>query len=130
MKYFRFIPLLMLGSIACLQIACKGTYEATKSAGESTVGYITNELRVTENVSMDRAWNATVVAIDQMGFIVKDKENDYVSARLDATTADSKQIRVLLKRIASDITQIIIRVDLFGDEALSRFILQQIQKNL
>ena len=98
------------------------------AGGAGTVLYVKGELHSTEDVSLDRAWNATQAAIKDMGFNVTAKERDAVSATLVAFTADGKKIQIILNRKADNVTEIGIRVGTFGDESMSRLILERIRK--
>ena len=117
-------PLILTG---CLAAAAVG---GGAVAGAGTIAYIKGELKSTEGYSIDETWAATVAAIDELQFIVINKVKDAVSAELKAQTADNKTVNIELKRIANNLTEIKIRVDTFGDEALSRYILNKIQANL
>lgn len=98
------------------------------AGGAGAVLYIKGELHSTEDVSLDRAWNATQAAIKDMGFTVTAKDKDAVSAELVALTADNKKISIILNRKADNVTEISIRVGTFGDESMSRLILEKIRK--
>lgn len=98
------------------------------AGGAGAVLYIKGELHSTEDVSLDRAWNATQAAINDMGFTVTAKDKDAVSAELVALTADNKKISIILNRKADNVTEISIRVGTFGDESMSRLILEKIRK--
>ena len=117
-------PLVLTG---CLAAAAVGGGAA---AGAGTIAYIKGELKATEGYSIDETWAATVTAVDELQFIVINKIKDATSAELKSQTADGKTVDIVLKRIADNITEIKIRVDTFGDEALSRYILSKIQANL
>ena len=117
-------PLVLTG---CLAAAAVG---GGAVAGAGTIAYIKGELKATEGHSIDETWAATVTAVDELQFIVINKVKDAVSAELKCQTADNKTVVIELKRIADNLTEIKIRVDTFGDEALSRYILNKIQSNL
>lgn len=117
-------PLVLTG---CLAAAAVG---GGAVAGAGTIAYIKGELKATEGHSIDETWAATVTAVDELQFIVINKVKDAVSAELKCQTADKKTVVIELKRIADNLTEIKIRVDTFGDEALSRYILNKIQSNL
>ena len=63
-----------------------------------------------------------------MGFIVATNEKDAVSATLVALTADNTKIKIVLNRKADNVTETSIRVGTFGDESMSRLILERIRK--
>ncbi len=117
-------PLILTGCLAAAAIGGGAV------AGAGTIAYIKGELKATEGHSIDETWAATVAAIDELQFLVINKLKDAVSAELKAQTADNKTVNIELKRIADNLTEIKIRVDTFGDEALSRYILNKIQANL
>ena len=117
-------PLVLTG---CLAAAAVG---GGAVAGAGTIAYIKGELKATEGHSIDETWAATEAAIDELQFIVINKVKDATAAELKAQTADNKTVHIDLKRIADNLTEIKIRVDTFGDEALSRYILSKIQANL
>lgn len=117
-------PLVLTG---CLAAAAVG---GGAVAGAGTIAYIKGELKATEGHSIDETWAATEKAIAELNFLVINKVKDAVSAELKCQTADGKTVNIELKRIADNLTEIKIRVGTFGDEALSRYILNKIQANL
>ena len=99
------------------------------AAGAGTVAYLKGELKTNEDVPIDKLWNATQAAIKEMGFAVKTEEKDALSAKLVALTADDKTININLKKRNDYLTEISIRVGTFGDESLSKKILEEIKKH-
>jgi hypothetical protein len=65
-----------------------------------------------------------------MGFVIGNSEKNDLSGSLTAYTADNKKVQIKLKRRAESITEIRIRVGTFGDESLSRLILERIRERL
>lgn len=117
-------PLILTGCLAAAAIGGGAV------VGAGTIAYLKGELKATEGYSMNVTWAATVAAVDELEFLVINKVKDEVSAELKAQTADNKTVNIKLKRIADNLTEITIRVDTFGDEALSRYILNKIQSKL
>jgi hypothetical protein len=117
-------PLVLTG---CLAAAAVG---GAAAAGAGTVAYIKGELKATEEASMDKTWKATVGAVDELNFLVINKIKDAVSAELEAKTADNKTVKIELKRVTENLTDISIRIGTFGDETLSRYILSKIEARL
>ena len=99
------------------------------AAGIGAIAFIGGELKSTEEVSLDRAWNATEKAMDEMGFTVKSKEKDALSARLIARLVSGKQTTINLKKESDRFIEISIRIGMFGNEFLSQRILDTIRKN-
>ncbi len=117
-------PFILTG---CLAAAAVG---GAAAAGAGTVAYIKGELKATEEATLDKTWQATVAAIDELEFIVINKIKDEVSAQLEARTADNKTVKIELKRVTDNLTDVSIRIGTFGDETLSRYILSKIEARL
>lgn len=117
-------PFILTG---CLAAAAVG---GAAAAGAGTVAYIKGELKATEEATLEKTWEATVGAVDELEFLVINKVKDAVSAELEAKTADNKTIKIELKRVSENLTDISIRVGTFGDESLSRYILSKIETRL
>jgi hypothetical protein len=99
-------------------------------AGAGTIAYIRGELKSTEGYPFATVWAATVKTVDQLEFIVINKVNDAVSGTYEVVTADNKTVHINVNRVGENITEIKIRIGTFGDETLSRYILNKIQSNL
>ena len=133
MKYKKYLLLGLFGIIPLLNIGCVAAAvggAAGVAAGAGTIAYIKGELKATEAYSVPKVWAATEKAVDELQLAVTDKYSDAVAGRLEAFTADNKKVRINLKRIGDNITEVTIRIGTFGDEELSRFILSKIEKHL
>jgi hypothetical protein len=117
-------PFILTG---CLAAAAVG---GAAAAGAGTVAYIKGELKATEEATLNKTWEATVAAIDELQFLVVNKIKDNVSAELESKTADNKTVKIQLKRVTDNLTDISIRIGTFGDESLSRYILSKIEAKL
>jgi len=63
-------------------------------------------------------------------FTITSKEKDVFDAQLIPSGAADKKIKVRLKKQSETVTEIRIRIGVFGDESLSRHILEKIKKRL
>ena len=97
------------------------------AAGGGSFAYIKGELKSTEEVSLNRAWKATQMAMDDLEFNITGKEKDAFDAELSARGVGDKKIKVALKKISGTRTEIRIRVGTFGDKSLSQQILEKIK---
>lgn len=104
------------------------SFLAGTAGGGEAFAYHQGELRSTEKVSIHTVWDATVNAINKLGFEVKKKAKDDVSAVLSAETAQDDSIHIELDRIKDNRTKISIRINYFGDEKLSKHIYQTIKE--
>jgi len=86
-------------------------------------------LKETEGVAYDKAYDATLAAMNDMQYAVVDKSKDGVTAKILARTGGDKKIQVTLNKQSATVTEIRIRVGTFGDESLSRQILDKIKSH-
>lgn len=100
------------------------------AAGAGTYAYVQGELQSTESASLDRTWAATQGAIKELQFTVTTQQKDALLGRLIARTAKDKKIEINLKKTGDHLTEVRIRVGTFGDEELSRLILDKIKSRL
>ncbi|HTI72564.1 MAG TPA: DUF3568 family protein [Candidatus Limnocylindria bacterium] len=103
---------------------------AAAGAGAGAVAYVTGELKSMAGASLERTYNASRAAIKDLRFIEVHANSDALDGSIEARTVDDKKVMIHVKRISDTATDLSIRVGTFGDETLSRQILDQIQKNL
>ena len=98
------------------------------AAGAGTVAYVGGEMKTVEEISLNKAWNATQKAMKDLEFTITSKEKDAFNSQLIAKGAANKIIKIKLNRQSNMLTEIRIRVGTFGDESLSLQILEIIKK--
>ncbi len=103
---------------------------AGAGAGVGGYAWINGEVKTTEGASLDRTWNATLAAMKDLQFPVTSQAKDALEANLTARNASNTSISIKLKNLSNTSTEIRIRVGTFGDEALSRTILNKIDGRL
>lgn len=116
------VPLALLMS-GCLVVAAG-------AAGAGTVAYIRGELDATVSASLDRMDVAANAALQELQFVKVNESRDALAADITARTALDKKISIRLTKTGDTMTRIQIRVGLFGDETVSRTLLDQIRDNL
>ncbi|MGO9584842.1 MAG: DUF3568 family protein [Limisphaerales bacterium] len=117
--------LLVFGSGCILFVA-----GAAAGAGVGGYAYVNGEVKATESASLDRTWDATLAAMKDLEFPVTEQAKDALEANLTARNASNTSISVKLKNLSNASTEIRIRVGTFGDESLSRTILNKINSRL
>ena len=126
--------LLMFGLMAALLVLTNGCFlfVVGAAAGGGAAGYawVNGEVKTTEASSLNQTWDASLAAMKDLEFNVTDKSKDALSGNVTAQTADNKTIKINLKYISNTSTELRIRVDTFGDENLSRIILNKINSHL
>jgi hypothetical protein len=92
---------------------------AAAGAGAGTVSYMGNELHVTQEVSMDRAWSAANAAMQELQFrVIQDKTvKDATTATVYARNAKDQAVSIRLNRQSDRLTDIRVRVGTFDTTA-------------
>ena len=120
-----------LFAAALLQAGC-GVLLLAGGAGTSAIAFATGELRVTEDVSLDRLHEATKTAVETLRYVDVEAvlEDDGERIRWRATTAGGDPVDIRLIEKGDDQTDLRIRIGVFGNEARSRLVLEQIRQAL
>lgn len=123
----RNIIFLLLFSIIIMQ-GCVAIIGA--GAGAGTVAYVRGELQTTYAASFNRTWDASVKALKDLGITIYNTKKDATEGDIEATKADGTKVKINLKPKGQDITEVRIRVGIFGDEEVSRTISNQVSRRL
>lgn len=120
----------LAGLILGLQTGCAVLLVgAGAAAGAGAVAYVEGELKTTDSVRFDAAWASALAGIAQMQFTVTDKTHDAATGRIVARGAQDRRVEVNLKKVTEETTEIRIRVGSFGDEEVSRQLLEKIRSS-
>jgi hypothetical protein len=99
-------------------------------AGAGMVAYAKGELSATEEASFPQVWAAAQVAMDDLDLTIVSRQKGEVSAKLVARGADNRRVTVSLERLVGDLTEIRVRVGIFGEESVSRLVLDKIRQRV
>jgi hypothetical protein len=113
-----------LTSIGCTAALIAGG----AAAGVGSYKYIKGELQSTEKVSLDKAYQATEKAVKDLELTITSKQKDAFDGEVIARRATGKKVTIKLKRQSDSVTEIKIRVGTFGDEYISKDILDTMKK--
>lgn len=119
---------ILLGLILTSNGGCVAALLVGGGAGAGTVAYLKGELKSMEDASLDKTWKAAQKALEDVELTVTSKQKDAISAKLIAYGVNDKKTEVTLKKASGNLTEVRIRVGIFGDESLSRLILEKIRK--
>ena len=125
----------ILALAACLSVlACSGCavllVGGAVAAGAGTVVWVKGELKATVDGTLDHAWAASQAALKDLQMPVTGQEKDGLQGKLTARAAGDKKVTILVKKATGTTTDIGIRVGTWGDEPMSREILDKIKKHL
>ena len=100
------------------------------AAGAGTVAYVNGELKDTEAYPLDKVHDAAVASVQDMKYVLVNTAKDAGQVKLTVRTAADQKIEITLVKQSANATEIRIRVGTFGDEQLSRQILEKIKAHL
>ena len=103
---------------------------AAAGAGAGAVAYTRGELDSVQSASLDRTFQATRIAMQDLKFSETSSKVDAVEGVVEARTAMDRKVKIQLKRVSDNGTEVRIRIDNFGDEGISRQILDRIHAKL
>ncbi len=95
-----------------------------------TIAYVKGDLEAVESEKLDVVYDTTLKALAKLELNVTTKSKDVLSAVIVARDAQDKKITVKLKAVTEEATKLYIRVGVFGSEAKSRLIYQEIHEGL
>ena len=99
-------------------------------AGTSAIAFATGELRVTEDTSLAALDQATGAAVETLRYAEIDAQREADRVRWQARTAGGDPVDIRLIARGPERTDLRIRIGVFGNEARSRLVLEQIRQSL
>jgi hypothetical protein len=123
------LPLILTG----LMFSSAGCLVAAVGAGAAgTVAYLAGDLETEVSEDLDTVYAASRKALNDLGLsvIAGKGGKDALSATLVARDAEDKKVEIRLKSVTDEMTELSIRVGVFGDEIRSRHIYNKIVDNL
>lgn len=96
----------------------------------AAIAYKLGKLETTLSADYPQVVKATQKSITKLEFTPMGERKDGVNAEFVARSALDKKVTINLTKMGDGLTKVEIRVDLIGDEALSRAVLEKIKANL
>ncbi len=126
-KYQTFLSL-CISALLFFNQGCAVVLLGGAAAGVGTVAFMRGELKSTQTIPFDLAWSATLATAEESGFLVIKEQKDAFSAVLMLRDAKNRKIQINLKKESESLTEIGIRVGVFGDQPISQTLLQKIKE--
>ena len=111
-------------------IGLSGCIMAAAGAGAGAMAYVSGELKADLNTDYSKVVDSARLAIKELEFAKVSENKDALKAVLVARTAMDKKVEIIIVNSGKKLTNIKIRVGLFGDEALSMAILDKIKAGI
>jgi hypothetical protein len=105
---------------------------AGAAVGVGAAEYIGGELKQAYAAPMEKSWEASLAAADELKMTTTEKSIDNLDQNrvLKGRTEEGKDFQVSLEKLGKDVTMVKVRVGLFGDEKASRAIQERIAEKL
>lgn len=98
--------------------------------GAGTYAWLKGELRRTYPATYDAVWNASSDALQSLEMPVVSQQRDALKGTIMAKRADGSDVRIDVKYLTENTTQVSIRIGLFGDRPDSARVHETIQARL
>lgn len=100
--------------------------------GVGAAEYIQGELKQAYAASMEKTWEACLAAAQNMKMTVVEKsiDNTDKNRMIKGQTQDGKDFQMALEALGPDVTQVSVRIGIFGDEEYSQEIHRAIAQKL
>jgi hypothetical protein len=120
---------LATGGTGCGILVAAG---AGAAVGVGAAEYVGGELKQAYAAPMERTWDASIAAADELKVKTTEKSIDNLDQNrvIKGKTEDGKDLQISLEKLGKDVTMVKVRIGLFGDEKNSRTIHETIAKNL
>ena len=122
-----FLIILLIGMLV-LNEGCMVAAVGIGAAG--TVAYVRGDLETVESENIDDVYDATLKALKDLELLPTRKSKDALGAEIVTYDAQDKKITIRLMSSAEKMTEMSIRIGVFGSETKSRLIYQKIRENL
>jgi acetaldehyde dehydrogenase (acetylating) len=103
---------------------------AAGAAGAGTVAYVDGKLTATLAKPYEAVVAASGRAIAELQFLKVGETKDALKDTVEVRTADDKKVTIEATRVGDNLTRVEIRVGMFGDQPVSRTILDRINAGL
>jgi hypothetical protein len=102
------------------------------AAGVGGAEYYRGELKQAYAAPMEKAWNASLAAAEELKMKTTEKSIDNLDQNrvIKGRTEEGKDFQIALESLSKDVTMVKVRVGLLGDEAYSKKIQEAVAKNL
>ena len=100
------------------------------AVGAGAVAYMKGELEQEFNVPVPKLHSATLSALKELKLPIQEDKSDSLVGEISSEFADGKKVRINIKSLSLTTSKIAIRVDILGDEARSKRILETVNKQL
>ena len=130
MKQPFFVSVFVALMLAVVGTGCVGFVVGAGVAAGGTVAYVMGELKSEEPHDFRATWNATEHAVKDLKYFVIETHHDDISGKFILRNSYDQKIQIVVDSMNMNLTEVRIRVGVFGDQTLSRLVLEKIHSHL
>jgi hypothetical protein len=119
----------LLGFWSMASVGCVAVAVGAAAAG-GTVAYVRGDLEANYESTLEQVHEASVAAINHLGFSLISDRGDRTGGDIIARTAEDRRIQLTIRPLGDQLTQARIRVGTFGDQELSMRLHKEIRQRL
>jgi hypothetical protein len=123
------IALLIVPALLAVPVACS-TPGTTSSGTHLEYNSLSGNLTATFDAPLDRAFAASIGAINDLQFTISENKKDAMEGLLAARTAGGSTVRVTAIRKGDNVTEVTVGVGTFGKEATAHAVMDKISSRL
>lgn len=129
------LGLSLLASATGVLCGCLTPFDFAANAGlgvaqAGTSSFIQGTLQAAFDKPMEKVFAASKQALEHLGYEITREDTGVHYAQLQGVQSDGSSIVIKLRKSSEAVTGLSIRVGLWGDNAVSRLILEEIEENL
>lgn len=117
------------GVILAATLAATGCRLTDSGPAATTMARIRGELQTSEAVSLDRAFRAAQLALEELEFSIDEAGKDAMSAKVTGRGHDDRPAVVRMQRVAEEETRIGVRVGTIGSEHEATMLLEAMRRH-
>ena len=121
--------ILVLAAAALMLQGCVAAVVGA-GAGAGTYAYVRGEYRATYPYPLGKTYTATLAALKDLQMPVVSSFKDLTDGTIESKKGDGSDVKILLKTEGELVTSIRVRVGIFGNEAVSKLIVDKISGRL
>ena len=121
--------ILVLAAAALMLQGCVAAVVGA-GAGAGTYAYVRGEYRATYPYPLGKTYTATLAALKDLQMPVVSSVKDLTDGTIESKKGDGSDVKILLKTEGELVTSIRVRVGIFGNEAVSKLIVDKISGRL
>jgi hypothetical protein len=99
-------------------------------AQAGTSAFVSGELQAAYRVPLDQAYNVVLDALANLSYPIKQQSLDEMRAYVQTEEPDGRDVDIRLKKSSEIVTRVNIRVGIWGDQAVSRLVMEQIERKI